>query len=122
VVCENAAPACDQAEVNDPGNMAHPEASEQPATAVAESSPLPPPIADEAEPPAGTGAQPCAGDEAPVEPTAEDLPCPEPLPEESPEARILRLRSSLRAAHATGSGRPLFFRLRRALGRDYADQ
>jgi hypothetical protein len=110
VVGEAPPPLPSEPQANDPAIPAPAEEHEPPATAAADRAPLPSPI--------GGGA------ERPVEPTVVDLPRPEPLPEESPEARIHRLRCSLLAAHAAGPGhhlRPFLSRLGRLLGRSRVD-
>jgi hypothetical protein len=106
-VGEDPPPLPSEPQANDPGIATPAQAHEPAATAAADRSPLPPPIVG--------GDQ----DQSPVEPTPVDLPRPEPLSEESPEARIHRLRCSLLAAHAAGPGhhlRPFLSRLGRLLG------
>jgi chromosome segregation ATPase len=110
-------------ENNNPGIAVPAEGSEEPATATSvDASPSPPPIVEPTEPPAGSTAQLCGGDEGPVKVAAADLPRPEPLSKESPEARIHRLRRSLRASPASGSEGPFFARLRRILERTHAER
>jgi chromosome segregation ATPase len=120
VGCNEQAPFPTTAGVNEPEICAPAEGSEPPATAEDGASPHPSPSADETEQPAESTAQPHIGDETPADLPADDLPRPEPLPEESPEARILRLRRSLCSVHAAGAGRP-FAPLRRILGRRHVD-
>jgi hypothetical protein len=75
------------------------------------------PNVNESEPPAGSAA-PIALDESDSQPPTPELPPLVPLPDESPEVRIQRLRSSLRADHegrSEGPLRPLLSRMGRIL-------
>jgi hypothetical protein len=93
-------------------------------------NPAPPVLEDAASAPTAddpVSAAPAGESEAPSPPppAIDDLPRPEPLHDESPEARIHRLRSALRDDHEASSRhnvRPFFARIGRILGRDHSER